>query len=83
LLGGRAKLARKEFEEARNTFTQAAERNPQDVRPGQLLSHTYLQVGRNWHAAERALRAVLALDPEHHETRRNLAVLLEPGLLKA
>jgi hypothetical protein len=42
-----------------------------------------LQEGRDWHAAEQALRSVLALDPGHHEARRNLAVLVERGLLKA
>jgi hypothetical protein len=41
-----------------------------------ILSHVYLQEGRDWPAAERALRDILALDPGHGEARRNLAVLL-------
>ena len=35
-----------------------------------------LQEGRDLAAAERALRDVLALDPQHAEARNNLAVLL-------
>jgi Tfp pilus assembly protein PilF len=42
-----------------------------------LLSHVYLQEGRDLAAAERALRDVLALDPEHVEAKQNLHVLLQ------
>jgi Flp pilus assembly protein TadD len=41
-----------------------------------ILSHVLLQEGQDWDAAERALRDVLALDPNHQETRHNLALLL-------
>jgi tetratricopeptide (TPR) repeat protein len=75
LLRGRSKLARKEFEDARNTFTEAASRYPGEVRPRQLLSHTYLQEGRDRQAAEKALFAILELDPGHQEARHNLEVL--------
>jgi hypothetical protein len=34
-----------------------------------------LQEGRDWAAAERALRDVLDIDPNHAETRHNLTVL--------
>jgi Flp pilus assembly protein TadD len=35
-----------------------------------------LQEGRDWEAAERALREVLALEPNDGETRHNLNLLL-------
>jgi Tfp pilus assembly protein PilF len=35
-----------------------------------------LQEGRDWEAAEQALRAVLKIDPNHAETQHNLALLL-------
>jgi hypothetical protein len=35
-----------------------------------------LQEGRDWNAAENALRDVLTLDPNHAEARQNLAVLM-------
>jgi cytochrome c-type biogenesis protein CcmH/NrfG len=41
-----------------------------------ILSHVLLQEGRDWAAAEGALRQVLALDPSHAEARQNLALLL-------
>jgi len=77
LLRGRAKLARQDFAAARDDFKEAANRYPQEVRPRQLISHAYLQEGRNWAGAEQALRAVLALHPGHQEARQNLAVLLD------
>jgi len=57
--------------------TQAA---PQVLWPRVVLSHVLLQEGQDGPAAERALRDVLALDPDHTETRDNLALLLrQPG----
>jgi Flp pilus assembly protein TadD len=41
-----------------------------------LLSQVLLQEGRDWNAAERALRHVLELEPNHAETRNNLRILL-------
>jgi Flp pilus assembly protein TadD len=41
-----------------------------------LLSHALLQEGKDWPAAEQALRKVLELDPGNVEARNNLAVLL-------
>ena len=41
-----------------------------------LLSFLLLQEGRDLAAAERALREVLALDPENPDAKQNLAVLL-------
>ena len=42
-----------------------------------MLSHVLLQEGRDTAATEQALRDVLALDPNHAATRKNLAVLLK------
>jgi cytochrome c-type biogenesis protein CcmH/NrfG len=41
-----------------------------------ILTQVLLQEGRDWDAAERALRAVLVLDPGNAQAQQNLAVLL-------
>jgi glycosyltransferase involved in cell wall biosynthesis/Flp pilus assembly protein TadD len=74
---GRLGLARKEFAAARQTLETALERNPRTVELRVLLSHVFLQEGRDWPAAQRALCDVLAVEPEHAESRHNLAVLLQ------
>ncbi len=76
VLRARVYLGRKEFAEARAVLGDVIARFPQAVWPRVLLSHALLQEGQDWQAAEQALRDVLALDPEHAEARRNLAVLL-------
>jgi hypothetical protein len=43
--------------------------------PFSLFLCVLLQEGRDWPAAEHALREVLALDPHHVEANRNLALL--------
>jgi hypothetical protein len=45
--------------------------------PRRAPSSPKLQEGRDWAAAERALRDVLALDPEHTEAQHNLRLLLQ------
>ncbi len=45
--------------------------------PRVLLCQALLREGKDWAAAERALRDVLALEPEHVEARHDLALLLE------
>jgi glycosyltransferase involved in cell wall biosynthesis len=75
LLRGREMLARREFAAAQATFTRLAEEYPAEVEPQLLLSHAYLQEGKDWDAAEKALLAVLALNPRHKEARHNLTVL--------
>jgi tetratricopeptide (TPR) repeat protein len=76
LLRARAHLARQEFAPARQLLEEAIVRAPQALAPRVLLSYVFLQEGRDRAGAERALRAVLALDPENPEARGNLAVLL-------
>jgi tetratricopeptide (TPR) repeat protein len=71
----RAQLARREFEPARATLEAAIAQAPRALRPRVILSHVLLQEGRDGVAAENALREVLALDANHAEAQRNLAIL--------
>jgi Tfp pilus assembly protein PilF len=73
----RGHLARHEFAAALRMLEQTIATAPDALRPRLLLSHVYLQEGRDLAAAERALRDVLALDPEHAEAKQNLHVLLQ------
>jgi tetratricopeptide (TPR) repeat protein len=77
VLRARGHLARKEFADARRILEETIAHSPQLLWPRVILSHTLLQEGRDWDAAERALREVLALDPSHSEAQHNLAVLLQ------
>jgi Tfp pilus assembly protein PilF len=47
------------------------------IKPRIALSYTYLQEGRQWEAAERSLRDILAIAPNHSEAQHNLALVLE------
>ena len=76
VIRGESKLARKEFGAARWVLSQGIERFAQELRLRVLLSHTLLQEGKDWDAAERALRDVLALDPNYAEAQNNLQLLL-------
>ncbi len=77
VLRARACLAQKNYAAARKILEEAVTRFPQALSPRQLLTHVLLQEGRDWSAAEKALRAVLALNPHHAEARHNLAILLQ------
>jgi tetratricopeptide (TPR) repeat protein len=76
LLLARAHLARREFSPARALLEKAIGLAPEAVWPRLLLSRVILQEGRDMAAAEEALRAVLALDPNQKEARNNLEVRL-------
>ena len=52
-------------------------RRRQALWPRLVLTHVLLQEGGDPAGMERALRDVLALDPNHAQTRKNLAVLLK------
>ncbi|MCI0460908.1 MAG: glycosyltransferase, partial [Gemmataceae bacterium] len=69
-------LARREFATARQQLVDLIPQAPEAVWPRVILSHVLLQEGRDWRAAEQALRDVLALDPDNAEARHNLTVLL-------
>jgi GT2 family glycosyltransferase/Flp pilus assembly protein TadD len=74
---GRVRLARKEFGAAQRLLSQAIERFPRELMPRVIFSHALLQEGKDWEAAERALRDILTLDPQNAEANNNLQVLLE------
>jgi tetratricopeptide (TPR) repeat protein len=76
VLRARGCLARRDFIAARALLEGAIARAPVALTPRVLLSHALLQEGRDPEPAERALRDVLALDPNNAEARHNLAVLL-------
>jgi GT2 family glycosyltransferase/tetratricopeptide (TPR) repeat protein len=76
LLRARAHLARGEFGLARSLLEGVIARAPGELAPRVILTHVLLQEGADLDAAERALRAVLELAPEHPEARHNLALLL-------
>jgi Flp pilus assembly protein TadD len=76
VLKARVHLARKEFAAARRLAEEAIAAAPQELRPRVVLSHILLQEGRDWAAAEQALREVLVLDPGQVEAQHNLALLL-------
>jgi tetratricopeptide (TPR) repeat protein len=75
LLRARAYLRQKEFHAARALLLETIDRFPHALELPRLLSHVYLQEGQDWQAAEKALRAVLAIDPAHGEALHNLMVL--------
>jgi Tfp pilus assembly protein PilF len=77
VLRARGHLARREFAAARARLEAAIAGAPQALGPRVLLSHALLQEGRDLAAAERALRDILVLDPEHAEARHNLTLLLQ------
>ena len=77
VLRARGCLARREFGEARRLLTEVVGRWAGEVRPRALLTHALLQEGKDLPAAEEALRALLAIAPDHAEARHNLALLLQ------
>jgi GT2 family glycosyltransferase/predicted Zn-dependent protease len=75
-LRARGQIQRKELAAARRTLERVIAQDGQAIGPRVLLSQVLLQEGRDWAAAETALREVLILDPRHAESQHNLAVLL-------
>jgi glycosyltransferase involved in cell wall biosynthesis len=74
-LRARAQVQRKEFGLCRKTMAEVIRLDPQAIGPRVLLSHALLQEGRDWQAAERALRDVLELDPDNKDASHNLQML--------
>jgi tetratricopeptide (TPR) repeat protein len=73
---GRVRLGRREYAAAKEALTETCARFPEAVAPRVFLSYAYLQEGVDMEGAERALRAVLALDLGQAEARQNLTLLL-------
>src|SRR5260370_42503437 len=76
MLQARGRLARTEFGRARAVLEPMVAAQPHLVYPRLILSHVYLQEGKDLQAAERVLREIVKLDPSRAESWRNLAVLL-------
>jgi tetratricopeptide (TPR) repeat protein len=76
VLRARQHLARREFDLAQQQVQAVIAEAPALVWPRVVLTHVLLQEGRDLEAAEKALRAVLELDPEHVQARHNLSLLL-------
>jgi tetratricopeptide (TPR) repeat protein len=72
----RGQVQRGEVAAARRTLAGVVAHDPRALGPRVLLSQVLLQEGRDWAAAEQALRDVLEIDPNHAETGHNLRVLL-------
>jgi predicted Zn-dependent protease len=75
LLRARGHMFRKEFAAARRLAEEAVAQAPDAAWPREVLSHVLVLEGRDWSAAERAVRAVLALRPSNPTALANLAVV--------
>jgi GT2 family glycosyltransferase/Flp pilus assembly protein TadD len=71
----RRHLEEADFDGARERLAVVSAASPDAVWPRRLLSHAYLLEGRDWPAAEKALKAILEIAPDDPEARHNLAVL--------
>jgi hypothetical protein len=76
VLRSRVLLFRKEYPVARALLEDAIAQFPQALRPRVALTHVLLFEGKDFDAAEKALREVLALDPGNAGARGNLDALL-------
>ena len=75
-LRARLHLAKREFGPARAILEQLIQQAPNAMPPRFYLTHVLLQEGKDWEAAERALRDLLAIDPHRAQAWHNLATLL-------
>jgi tetratricopeptide (TPR) repeat protein len=74
-LKARGHVQRRDFARARAVLEKVIVRDPQAVGPRVLLSQALLQEGRDWQGAEKALLAVLELDPGNKDAQHNLHIL--------
>src|SRR5262249_33746712 len=65
----------RKYREAREVLAASLDHAPTALGLHLLMAHAWLRDGSDPAAAERALLAVLALEPGHDETRHNLSVL--------
>lgn len=77
VLQARLELARQDFVTARTRLQETIRQHPQAAWPRRLLSRVLLKEGRDWSAAEGALRDLLELLPDDLEAKNNLAVLCQ------
>jgi predicted Zn-dependent protease len=76
VLRARRHLAQKEFAGARTILGQLIARAPEALAPRFYLTHVLMAEGKDWPAAERALRDLLRLDPHQGQAFHNLAIVL-------
>jgi tetratricopeptide (TPR) repeat protein len=76
VLPARVRLGQKDYDGARAILLPLVEVHPEVVYPWEILSHVFLQEGKDPAAAERVLRKILELDPNNPDAKNNLAVLL-------
>ncbi len=75
LLQAKRLLVSKSYDEAKTCLVATIAKYPDALAPKVILSHAYLQEGRDWKSAEQALLKVVELDPSNKEGARNLMVL--------
>lgn len=75
LLRARAHMTRRDFVEARHLAESAIALAPEALMPREILSHVLVLEGRDWSAAERAVREVLLRQPSNPTALTNLAVV--------
>ncbi len=80
VLRGRALLEAGDFAAARAAAEALIAANPRELNPRLLLSEALLREGRDFAAAERALREVLLLAPAHAQAQSGLASVLRRRL---
>jgi len=76
ILRAQGHMARREFVEARRLLEKAIGEAPQSANLWRVLSYALLQDGKDWSAAEKALRELIALDAGDAEAKNNLALLM-------
>jgi tetratricopeptide (TPR) repeat protein len=72
----RGQFQRGDLPAARRTLQEAIAGDPKALGLWVLLSQVLLQEGRDWEAAEQALRTILEMDANHAEAKHNLTLLL-------
>ena len=81
LLQARRHLEAKKFGPACRMVRQIIQDEPNFLAARIVLSHILLHEGKDWKAAEKALKDILVLDPNNKDARQNLKVL-EEGIKK-
>jgi len=81
LVAARLHQLSNEIEQARTILEEACAQHPRSLEPRLTLARLLLRQAADWAAAERALRAVLELAPNHPEARQNLETLYHHGLV--
>lgn len=74
-LRARGQVQRKDYAAARRTLENVFAQDPGAIGPRVLFSQVLVQEGMDWEAAEQAFRDVLAIAPDHAETKHNLQIL--------